>query len=199
MKNRSKSIFLIIISILTTLIIDSCNECNSVIINIGNIPDSVLNLIPYKKDDTVKYSNTEGNEILFLVKTEINEVEIDNVNCKCCNTIKYNLNSTILHSEKTNFNIQFYIAYYDSYLFRNSLIIKDNEYILPTSGTMTNYDIFDTIYIDSVLYTNIYKITPYEGFSPYDEFYPDTIYYNFENGLIKFDNDSNESYFLDLE
>lgn len=183
MKNIRKIIVFILFSVIIILL-DSCiDNCPSRLIEVDNIPDSVLNLIPYQNNEIVTLKHQNGKIINFLTERNINEIYLQDNDCECCDSYKFQELNVRLIPDFPLFEINFKISY------MNPEIYQENFYFNIGNTYFNTYyqepEIIDTLEINSIKYSDVMILPNNYGNYSENEIYIDTVLYNYENGIIK--------------
>ncbi len=167
-------------------------------IDVGEIPEEILNLVPYQDGESYNFIHSEGQVILFSTQRNTEE-EYFSCENYCCETIyEYDLNTTRLTPNYTLFPIKIIIstnnfqetptAYY--------LNLKiGTGYVQIPQSTENNYNgtFVASININNIDYTNVYKLkaSTYETATGIKI---DSVYYNYQKGILKILMDNEEYY-----
>lgn len=165
----------------------ACPLSEREIIDYGQLPDSLLNLVPYRDGETYNFTDPSGEVIQFQAFREL--VQIKEPRCPECffgPDILFEQDFTMLKTESDAFNVTFTINNEDSTYINFQSNIGKNIFPIPLSREAI-YDEFvlDSLYIDSIIYRDILKIPTRLSDLYKDPINPDSMYYNFENGIIK--------------
>lgn len=188
------SAFLMLIQI----ILVGCDfHCKEVLFDTyqDKIPDSVLNYLPYKNGDVVDFINSDDIIISYQVTRET-KIGIEYLNDECSvERMHYEQNQTDLNSVDSKFDIRLIVSNYipiNTYL----LEISHHNFRIPVSENSQEYaDVVDSMLINNVLYYNVF-IREREAIIPYyiDSVQADTIFYNYEFGILEIDFTDGETY-----
>jgi hypothetical protein len=173
------------IYLIPVLILSSCWPCDTVIIENGTLPDAALKFIPYQNGETYQFQHSNGLIINFESIRETREEWTYCTEC-CKNEYHFEVNSTILIPDYPVFDFQFEISNEDTALYICNAFIGRNGFVIPTSEVQ--YDFFervDFIVIDSKCYYEVWKLKSYGSYYNEDTVYADSLFYNYDFGILK--------------
>lgn len=191
----SSEFLFFLVAILIAFSFTACDECilgeKNQHIDMGDIPLAIRDCVPYQDGDTVKFVDPEGNAHLFKVirVLEYHETAID-YDCHI-NYIKYQTDSLLLYSDTYNRVITFGTSNYHpsglNIIHSYSIHFGIRYFIVPISDKAINsVDQLDSLIVDGEIFTEVFVITPTVfGYSWMDSIKTDTIFYNYEYGMLK--------------
>lgn len=186
-----KLIALATLSILLLFLLTGCDvDCKTQQISIfkGEIPDTILNCVPYKNGDVVKFINSEGTLLSYHVVREEKQIT-DQILEECyVYTTVYQEDESNLLSDSATYPINLWITNKVDYDFYDVRIINEAFTIPATDFFYQQAEVIDSMTINNVLYYNIIIETPnyIESQNP-DSLVAETLFYNYEFGILRID------------
>jgi hypothetical protein len=182
-----KSLGLILVVLLNFHFVSCKNECDNFKPNniYNNIKQGFLNLAPYKGFDTLTFIRNESDTIKFYGSGKIRSEAIENGDLGGCGPTE------ILHNESFRYNYKSYGPY-------NSIVIiinypedfycyfRNKTFKIPMSSLYAPFDM-----AEMEVNGKVYKDINYIPRQPID-----TLYYDNENGMIKFGFQNGEQWTL---
>jgi hypothetical protein len=163
------------------------------------IPDSILNLIPYAKNQSITLVHSGGLEIQYQINrfTEVQESWCE----FCCDYVyHYEVNTTQLVPDYNLPMLSFQLYSPDSVFFLLSLNTGNSSFEIPFSYLPENINyqatLLDTFRLDSISYFNVFAIKGVSYQFNNDQIFFDSLYYNYSHGIIKLLTNYEESYIL---
>lgn len=165
----------------------ACPISDHEIIDNGLLPDSILNLVPYQDGEIYKFKDPYGELIQFQAFRELSQIkEPICAECFFGPDILFEEDYTLLKSDEEVFNISFSINNEDSSYINFWSNIDKNIFPIPINDEIFyNHLELDSLSIDSFIYEDIFKIPTRLNDLYKEPINPDTMYYNYENGIIK--------------
>jgi len=193
---RKVKIFALIVC--SALILTGCPPpCSSYVkVNYGEIPDSILNLIPYSDGERVSFQHSNGLVVNYSIsRTEEESVEIEEWSCY---EVNHKVIKAFLTPDYPIFQISLYITKFDSTYYDYSIGVGSSSVNIPVNTTPWSVDnLFDSVEVNDVLYTNVFKLKAYSYWDESEnQIYLDSIYFNFETGILQLIMSNNETYRL---
>lgn len=186
-----------IILILLPLILSSCWPCKiePILIENGNLPDSILSYIPYQQDSVYKLQHSNGL-ILNFGATRSTYDEWTSCDHCCDYEYHYEINQTNLTTDYPLFDIQFWIDNQDTSYYSCHLSVGNSSFFLPIlDSDYKNSNNFDSINLNSMVYYDVLKLeSNYGNYYDKDSIYIDSLYYNTTYGILKLLISNGESY-----
>ncbi|MEA3451372.1 MAG: hypothetical protein U9Q83_05655 [Bacteroidota bacterium] len=179
------------------VLISGCSQCNltnQIIIENGKLPDSALLYIPYQDGEIYKFKHSNGLVVNFSTYRKTTD-EITGCVEYCKYETHYQKNSTNLYPDYPIFDINLEINNLDTnYIFCSAFIAK-SSFIIPTgNNNFENVKKMDSVLIDTVYYKDVFKIKA-NYYSYIDESISvDSMYYNYEFGILKIIITNDETY-----
>jgi hypothetical protein len=174
------------IYIITCLILSGCFPCHTTTVENGPLPNSALELVPYQKGNTYKLKHSNGLVISFETTRETQE---EYTYCtECCKYIyHFEINTTKLSPDYPIFNCDFGISNRDTTHLDCYASIGKSVFYIPTENTENNYyEKVDSLILNSIVYYNVFKLkTDYDSYYNQDSIYADSLFYNYEHGILK--------------
>jgi len=186
--------FLITIAILSLL--NSCRPpCNPIPVENGPIPDKALACVPYKDGETYKLIHTEGLVIEFASTRKTTQQWSECTEC-CKYEYHYETNHTLLIPDYPIFNIEFYISNMDTSYIQCYGTAGKYGFGIPTQPEQQYpyYKQIDSMFINSEYYYDIFGFKTDNGYSYQDSIRVDSIFYNYEFGIVKILMSNGETY-----
>ncbi len=177
-----KPLFLLLISV----ILVGCDPPPPVIVDLGKIPPSVKQLVPYEDGDNYRFRHSQGAVIEFKAEREIRKTQ---TNCiEFCDKIyEYEEDITLLKPDYLLFSPVLRITNQDTVSYTFEIDLPGGFCVVPTSlewrgeagfsdslvlGETTHYDVFC---LESYHYGGFYE----------DSIRVDSLYYNYKSGIVK--------------
>jgi len=180
--------------ILLLMLLPSCRPCEPVTIDLGDLPEEALLFVPYQNGQTVSLKHSAGQVIHYAVSRQTKEERFSWT--ESCVEYVFEVNSTILTADYPIFNFRFDISNEDTLNYICTAYIGYNSFVIPTFEN--GYDYFekaDSIVLDTTTYYDVFKLTSYDSnYDNSDSIRPDTLYYNYETGILKITM-TNEEYY----
>jgi hypothetical protein len=186
---------------LLTLIslLSACIPCHTTNIELPPIPDSIINLIPYKNEQTIKFKHSAGSEIEF--KTQRTQ-KWDYSGCsECCKySYHYQTDQTWLTTDYPLFNMNLMIYSFDSLNYNLDIYVGQSSVGLPANKEMIKQyfseNLFDSLTINDKMYYDVLKLYTSHWTTGSADIVPDSIYYNYSFGILKIIMSNEETYTL---
>lgn len=167
--------------------------CDTIVINNGPLPETALLLVPYQDGETYSLKHSNGLIINFATSRETrDEWDFE----RPCTEVRYQLNSSRLTPDYPIFNLSFSISnsrapHIDCYA-----SIGNGWFYIPSDDTQTGeFELADSLIIGNHTFYNIFILANYNvPYFGHQGIYPDTLYYNYEFGILKIVMSNNESY-----
>jgi len=177
------------------LLLNGCIPCDTVIIENGPLPDSALRFVPYQNGKIYKFRHSKGLVINFDTYRETREEWTHCAEC-CSYEYHYEVNSTRLTPNYPIFDFYFEISNRDTSYFECYTTIGKYGFYIPTADFQLDYfEKVDSLIIDSVTYKDVFKLnSDYGSYYDKDSIYADSLYYNYEYGILKILMSNGESY-----
>ncbi len=176
------------------LLLTGCPRCRPVYFNNGPLPEKALAYVPYKDGEVYKFRHSAGHIIRFTC-SRFNQTA--QTHCEeCCSTVfNYMVNTTWLEPDYPLFNIQIDIANPDtSYLYCSAYLGAGFNIPVNPQDTILAQKT-DSVFVDSTWYYDVFLLKSYPGdFLDLGEIYVDSLYYNYQNGILKIIMSNNETY-----
>lgn len=186
-----------LIIILLPLILSSCWPCKitPILIENGNLPDSILSYIPYQHDSVYKFQHSNGLTLSFKTERE-NYDEYTSCDHCCDYEYHYEVNRTDLTTDYPLFDISFWLDNQDTSYYYCLLSVGNSGFTIPISDSefkTTNY--CDSLSINSDVYYEVIKLESNSGnYYSKDSIYIDSLFYNTSFGILKILMSNKESY-----
>ena len=182
----------ITLGLLIAILFTSCWPCNSVIIDNGNLPDSVFSLIPYQNQKKYQFEHSAGKVITFRAQRALTYEESSCA--ECCDVLKYQVDKTDLYPDYPISNITISLSNLDTNYIDFSLGIGRSGFAIPSNTEgLTNTELVDSVLVGDTYYYDVFKLKSF-SWSEQEGIYTDSLYYNFEYGILKLIM-SNEEYY----
>jgi hypothetical protein len=184
------------IYIIIVLFLSGCWPCDTIMVENGPLPDSALGYVPYKNGGT--YSFRHSNGLVINYNTTRETLEAWSGCSECCKyEYHYEVNSTRLVPDYPVFTLQFQIDNQDTLNFHCHASIGKYGFYVPTNNEfgIGNFEKFDSVKVDSEYYYQVFKLkSNHDNYYFQDSIYVDSMYYNYENGIIKILLSNGENY-----
>ena len=154
----------------------------------GEIPDSVINLVPYENGEVVNFLNAEGKILTYYVVRESKQLTEQIVEECYVSSTTYAVDETNLASDSANFPIEFAITNRVEFEFY-AVKINNADFTIPATEYYYQLaDVVDSMTINNVVYYDVLKETPFYFESQNaDSLNADTLFYNYEFGILEID------------
>lgn len=166
--------------------LSSCLPCDTITVENGALPDSALSFVPYQNGETYKLKHSNGLIINFETTRSTRD---EWSHCtECCNyEYHFEINTTRLIPDYPIFDCNFDISNRDTTYFDCYASIGKYGFYIPTSDFQLDYfEKVDSLTLDSVSYYNVFKLkSDYGSYYDQDSIYADSLYYNFQHGILK--------------
>lgn len=179
-----KQSFWLLIAIVVSFM--GCRPCNPIIVDNGPLPDSVLNLVPYKQGEVYSFQHSNGFVIDFTTHRQTKQLQSYSTHCSEYEYL-YEQNVTTLQTEYPLFNLSLWIdnqypQYIDFYIYVGPYSTR-----VPLSLDDEWYDgqLVDNLEINSALYHNVFQLGMQRYSFLNEQLKVDSLYYSYEKGIIK--------------
>ena len=161
----------------------------------GEIPDSIINLVPYENGEVVNFLNADGKILTYHVVRESKQLTEQIVEECYVSSTTYAVDETNLVSDSANCPIEFAITNrveFDFYAVK----IKNTDFTIPATEYYYQLaHVVDSMTINNVVYYNVLKETPFYFESQNaDSLNADTLFYNYEFGILEIDFENGERF-----
>lgn len=183
-----KSLFILFVFILY-----GCPPCDREVIENGPLPQSALECVPYQDGENYKLKYSDELIISFTAERRTEENWQESRGQWCGPETHYESNTTVLKADYPLFDIGFTMNNYDTNAIHCFAYIGESTFYIPVSEfQQSNYEKTDTMIIDETIYEDVFvmTITTSSG----ETFLTDSLYYNFEFGILKYIKSNGESY-----
>lgn len=185
-----KPVYLLFILVL----LPSCWPCDPVIIDLGDVPDDGIAFVPYLPGETISLEHSEGLTITYSIQRESRDEETWCEWC-CKNIYRYEVLTTKLTPNYPTASIEITMNSSDSTFIPCSVYTDGGYFIIPTNKVMPDYDNkLDSIQIGLETYYDVFLLETDSWNKSDGEIYADSLYYNFEFGILKLTK-TNDEYF----
>lgn len=183
--------------ILSLLLLYGCFPSEPTVVDRGALPDSALKYVPYKNGETYRFVHSNGQEINFKATREKHK-EQTSCDCFCEYIYEYEVDNTILVPDYPIFSFNFRIDNLDEASNNCYGTIGKSGLYIPTTENDFYYNCekADSIKINSKYYYQVFKFKQNLNNYADNEVYIDSVYYNYEKGILKILLSNNENYTL---
>lgn len=174
----------------------ACRQCpDPIIIENPPLQDSILAKVPYTKNQIVKFRHSNGHVINFIVNLDSSKFISECERYKCCDYLfKYTNYRIKLIPDYSIFSIDFSMSNIDYQSKFISVFIANSSFNFSYDFNLNyGFQIIDSVYLNNQFYYDVLKISN-SGVYDNSPTFPDTLYYNFEHGLLKINISNNEFY-----
>ena len=183
------------VGLLLIVALASCRCEDPEVIDLGPVPDTIMMSVPYRDGGVYSFRHSAGQVIHFNASRESRE-ERTWCEWRCCEYVyKYQVITTSLRPDFPVFDLGMVLSSHNNDYPVLHLWVGRSAYYLP----MYSADLGGVLYSDSLLvgdrwYREVYKL-PREsmGFSE-GPVYPDTLVYNFSEGILRIMMSNDEYY-----
>lgn len=188
---RVKKWFYVIIA----LSLGGCWPCDTIKVENEPLPESALGFVPYKNGDTYSFRHSNGLVINYKTTRETHEEWSGCSEC-CKYEYRYEVNSTRLVPDYPVFTLQFEIDNLDTSNFHCFASIGKYGFYVPINDEFSGgVEKVDSVKVDSEYYYQVFKLkSNHDNYYFQDSIYVDSMYYNYENGIIKILLSNGENY-----
>lgn len=164
----------------------ACPPCNPIIVDNGQIPEQALSTIPYQDGDTCVFKHSNGLEINFFVTRQTTTESSYWEHCEEY-TYQYQINSAKLLPDYPVFEFNLAISNLDTTNLNFYASIGKFGFMVPVSEEQYMYAaIVDSVFIASDWYYDVFRLkSDYYNYNFSDSIYADSLYYNYEFGILK--------------
>jgi len=192
--------FILVFFAILAIFSSSCKQCDPpTLIQLVPISEENLAMLPYKKCDTLTLVHSGGKIIKFAIEQTSSK---EQTYCEdyCCDTnYEYEVIRTFLQPDYPIFDIEFYMTGFESNQVQLSVSMGNSSMIIPTIDiTREYYQAKDSVFIGNTWYRSVYCLKTYtdsyvqNGF----EIYPDSLFYNYTEGILQIKMTNNETFTL---
>jgi hypothetical protein len=179
--------------VLLALVIALAGCCDTIVINNGPLPETALLLVPYQAGETYRFKHSNGLVINFETSRETrDEWDFE----RPCTEVRYQLNSTRLTPDYPIFNLSFSISNSNAPHIDCYASFGNSWFYIPSDEPQTGvFEMVDSLIISNTTFYNVFMLANYN--TPYfgnQGIYSDTLFYNYDFGILKIVMSNNESY-----
>lgn len=185
-----------IIYLIISILLYGCWPCDSIIVENGTLPKSALKYVPYLDGNTYKFKHSNGFVISYKTNRKTEKVLERCEHC-CKYKYSYEVNTTKLITNYPVFNLEFNIDNFDTLNYSCYATIGQGGFNIPINNDFDRelYQKVDSIKIGSEYYYQVFKMKSNNfGYDSQSSIYVDSLYYNYEKGVIKIILSNNENY-----
>ena len=177
-----------------------CRPCEPKMFDMGNIPQEVLDRLPYEDNDIMELVHSAGRVIRFSITHTVEDKE-EIVCFDCCNTYLYEEASTSFRPDHPVFDCSMRLNNMDTIMYFLDISIGRAYYQVPVSdSTWAYYDRVDSVRIGGRFYHEVYRLGDQYQFGADGEqegiIAVDSLYFNFAEGILKITMTNDEYYQL---
>ncbi len=158
----------------------------------GPIHDSILTMLPYSSSQTIRFRHSGGHEIEFAIekKNETHFVADE------CFSVTYSSIAFKLSPNYPLFNIEMATNNFMKQTTALSIYLNNASTFIPfDSKRWETFQIVESVNINSNIYHNVFKLKM-ENYQPNQPIRPDSLYFNFEAGILLIKMTNNETFSL---
>ena len=175
-----------------------CRHCEPEIFDMGMIPGSVLDAIPYQEGDTLKLKHSHGKVINFHVRRSLEKLE-ENYCFDCCDTYLFEEDRTVLTPDHPIFDCKITINNLDTVIYFARISVGRSYYEVPMNNdTLDFYPVTDSVKIGNQFYYRVYGLADQFSYIVQNDLEEmvriDSLYFNFTDGILKITM-TNEEYY----
>jgi len=193
---RIVTLFFVFLSFFTQCY-NTCEEGEDIATDNGILTDADLAKVPYQSNDTVKLKHSAGYTINYNVtrKSYDDYISFD----ESCAGMIVKSNSVNLEPDYPVFPIYINISNSDGINTNYQIVVGRYYFYIPQNidNTVNSeyYKFADSVTINNKVYYNVVKTKSFNGtYDSSDLIYCDSLYYNFDAGIIKITMSNNEYY-----
>ncbi len=182
MKSALKPSFLLLIS----LFLVGCDPAPPVIVDLGEIPPSVKQRVPYEDGGVYRFRHSQGAVIAFKAVREARKTQTKCIEF-CDKIYEYEEDITLLQPDYLLFSPVLRITNQDTVSYTFEIDLPGGFCVVPTSLKWHDRVGFsDSLVLGETTYYDVFLLESYQ----YGGFYEDSIridslYYNYKSGILK--------------
>ncbi len=179
--------------LLFILVLSGCIPCDSASLDKGSLDPEALLCVPYQDGETLSLQHSSGLLIHYSVLRQ-STIEMQHPD-HCGDIIQYESNKTTLSPDYPTFDIRIEIDNFSGTADYGSVWMSRSAFIIPTKpNSEGNYDWYASFELDGQMYENVFIFAnPYVAENTL-QIYVDTLYYNYEQGILKITMSNDEYY-----
>jgi len=158
--------------------------CNTETKTLPPLSDSVLASVPYSRNEKVLFKHSSGHVITFNCSRE---KKLETWSCEeCCDKTEYETDLTEMQPDYPISAITLYIVGGEDDEANLQIRFASESFELPLSHKAVIPA--DSLQFGGRMFYKVYQLAAYNynyGYGVNHELYTDSLYYNFENGIIK--------------
>jgi hypothetical protein len=173
--------------VLLLLFLGACWPCDPpAVIDLGKIPDSIMQLNPYEDGKIYRFRHSGGLVIEYAASRQSHEEWIRCERC-CTYEYKFEVNSTILTPDYPVSGFRIELANTDSTFCSMGASAGYYYFHLPSNDYQRQYvERVDSVMIDDKVYRNVFKVkSDYGSYYDRDILFADSLYYSYSDGIIR--------------
>ena len=185
--------------IFVVVLLYGCPPCETITLDNGPLPDSLLALVPYQDGNTYSFQHSNGQVINYTAQ-RATEKELMHCDHCCDYNYNYEINTTKLTPDYPVFNIHLMLSNSDTIYPEFSCSIGKYFLNIPHAGNRYSvyFDYADSLQIGNKFYKEVYKIKSYNHYQYDEPVKVDSVFYNYTDGIILIKM-SNEEYYRILD
>jgi hypothetical protein len=184
----------LLIIIMSSVLLYGCPPCDPIIIDLGPLPASALAFVPYLEGQTYRLKHSGGLVISYTASRETRQ-EMPDYGRSCDHVYKYEVNSTKLTPDYPVYTFMFEISNPDTSRISCNLYFVHNHFTIAGGYEDLNPDTYaDSMLIGDQYFYQVYKIRNSGFFYDREPIYADSLYYNYEYGILQIKMSNGESF-----
>ena len=185
------------IIILFLVYLSGCTPCaETITIDNGKLPDSVLKFVPYQNGKIYRFQHSAGLIIEFTSSRQTTK-ELSRCEECCKYEYVYEVNKTRLVPDYPVFDFGFEISNQDTINYFLNAQVGKYQFYIPTSNKYPNdyYKLTDSILIEKKYYYDVFLLkSNYGSYYDKDLIYADSMFYSYRFGILQIKMSNGEKY-----
>lgn len=184
--------------LLALLLLPGCRPCDPQTFDMGALSADALAMVPYSNDEKTVFKHSNGKLIYFTVERNTYQ-RTEHMCAECCDILKFEEDITRLMPDQKVIQPELYISNADSTYIVCYIRVNQSSFQLPVHNfELEMVEMLDTMKLGTKEYYNVFCLEYQSGFySPDTPIYIDSLYYNFDFGILKITLSNDEFYQLD--
>lgn len=166
-------------------LVQSCIPCDPpIIVDLGPLSEEQLQLVPYKDKQTYMFRHNQGQVISFVAERGTTQEQTYSSHCSKYEYL-YEMNTTYLIPDYPVFNIVLWLSNPMEEEVYFNLNVGTRSFYMPTDFSNSYFPRKDSVWIIDQFYYNVFQLKSQSDYYQSDSIYADSIYYNFDYGILK--------------
>ena len=170
--------------IFVTALFHGCWPCHTITIENGPLPEKALAFVPYQDGETYKIGHSKGLVINYRATRETTDGWTECTEC-CKYEYHYQINTIRLVPDYPVFELYFEISNPDTAFINCYGSAGKYNFLIPASEMQSEYfESEDSLKLGDIFYKDVFKLKS-SYWSHQDSIFADSMYYNYEFGILK--------------